>query len=68
VTIAYIRKTYGLPVKVGMEVRIRAGAGTSFDGKPGKVLRASGQYVVVKGETWRASFHPLDIECKVAAS
>lgn len=62
-SIEYIRKTYGLPVKVGQQVRIRKGAGTWFDGFKGKVLRARGQYVVVKGETWRGNFHPGDIEC-----
>jgi hypothetical protein len=62
----YIRKAYGIPVKVGMEVRIRKGAGSWFDGMTGKVLRAQGQYVVVKGETWRGNFHPADIECAEA--
>ena len=61
-SIAYIRKTYGLSVKVGDQVVIRKGAGTSFDGMQGKILRARGQYLVVKGETWRGSFHPGDIE------
>ena len=61
-SIAYIRKTYALPVKVGMEVGIRQGAGTWFDGMRGKVLRAHGQYLVVAGATWRGNFHPGDIE------
>lgn len=58
----YIRKTYGLSVKVGQEVRIRKGADTWFDGMTGRVLRAQGPYVVVKGKTWRGNFHPADIE------
>lgn len=65
-SIEYIRKTYGIPVRVGMAVRIRKGAGSWFDGMAGKVLRAQGQYVVVKGETWRGNFHPADIECPPA--
>jgi hypothetical protein len=62
VSIEYIRKTYGLQIKVGQQVSIRNGAGTWFDGLVGKVLRARGQYVVVKGETWRGNFHPADVE------
>jgi hypothetical protein len=61
-SIEYIRKTYGLTVKVGQQVRIRNGAGSWFDGMTGKVLRTSGPYLVVKGETWRGNFHPADIE------
>lgn len=60
-SIEYIRKTYGLSVKVGQQVSIRKGAGTWFDGLVGKVLRAQGPYIVVKGSTWRGNFHPGDI-------
>lgn len=59
-TIAYIRKTYGVDVKVGQPVRIRPGHFMS--GQIGKLLRARGQYLVVKGETWRGNFHPGDVE------
>lgn len=61
-SIAYIRKTYGLSVKVGQQVRIRKGAGTWFDGLTGKLLRAKGQYIVVAGSSWRGNFHPADVE------
>ncbi|ADU99400.1 hypothetical protein [Alicycliphilus denitrificans] len=61
-SIDYIRKTYGLTVKVGDQVSIRKGAGTWFDGLHGKLLRAQGQYLVVAGETWRGNFHPADVE------
>ncbi len=65
-SIAYIRKTYNLPIKVGMEVRIRVGAGSWFDGMTGTVLRAKGQYVIVRGSSWRGNFHPGDIEIPAA--
>ena len=61
-SIDYIRKTYGVPYKVGAQVRIRKGAGTWFDGLTGKLLRVRGQYLVVAGETWRGNFHPGDVE------
>lgn len=61
-SIAYIRKTYGLSVKVGQQVRIRKGAGTWFDGLTGKLLRAKGQYIVVAGSSWSGNFHPADVE------
>jgi hypothetical protein len=65
VSIEYIRKTYGLPVKVGMIVRIRKGACLVGNSLIGKVLRAKGEYVVVKGDTWHGYFRPADIECEI---
>ena len=61
-SIEYIRKSYGLAVKVGQQVRIRKGCGSLVDGLTGKVLRARGQYLVVAGSSWRGNFHPADIE------
>lgn len=61
-SIDYIRRTYGVPVKVGMTVRIRPGTGSLVDGLRGKVLRARAGYLVVRGETWVGDFHPADIE------
>lgn len=61
-SIEYIRKTYGLAVKIGDWVTVRKGAGSVFDGRPCKIIRADGPYLVLKGATWRGKFHPGDIE------
>jgi len=61
-SIAYIRETYGTHLKIGERVRIRKGAGTWFDGQEGKLIRAHGAYLVVRGSTWRGNFHPADVE------
>ena len=54
----YIRRTYGVPVKRGMRVRIRA-----FDGwTDGRVTSAT-HYVVVAPDQWpnaRLRYHPTD--------
>lgn len=63
-----IRRTCGLDIKVGMNVRIRNSAKSWFAGLSGKVLRAESGYVVVKGATWRGNFHPADIETAAPAS
>ncbi|AVS91428.1 hypothetical protein C8246_05980 [Paracidovorax avenae] len=65
-SIDYIRKTYGCQHKVGDQVAIRRGAGTSMDGMSGKLLRARGQYLVVQGSTWKGSFHPADVVAQPA--
>lgn len=60
-SIEYIRKTYGCTHKIGDQVSIRDGAGTRMDGRTGKLTRARGAYLVVRGDTWRGSFHPADV-------
>ena len=60
-SIEYIRKTYGCQHKIGDQVAIRVGAGTRLDGLRGKLTRARGAYLIVKGETWRGTFHPSDV-------
>lgn len=61
-SIEYIRKTYGTDVKIGQTVRIRIGCGSRFDGMHGKLIRAQGPWLKVKGDTWRGNFHPSDVE------
>lgn len=61
-SIAYIRKTYGVPFKVGQQVQIRRGKELFMGGQTGKLLRTSGPYLVVRGETWQGNFHPGDVE------
>lgn len=61
-SIDYIRKTYGLTLKIGEQVQIRRGAGTRLDGRRGKLTRANGAYLVVVGDTWRGTFHPADVQ------
>lgn len=60
-SIEYIRKTYGCSHKIGDQVTIRKGAGSSMDGMTGKLVRARGAYLVIRGETWRGNFHPADV-------
>jgi len=60
-SIDYIRKTYGLAVKVGQSVKIRPGCGSPMDGFTGQIIRAQGAYLVVRGATWRGNFHPADV-------
>jgi len=67
-SIAYIRKTYGLAHKVGDQVSIRPDAGTRFDGCKGRLVRARGQYLVIKGDTWRGTFHPGDVAPATASA
>jgi hypothetical protein len=62
VSIDYIRKAYGLDLKVGEQVRIKPGCGAASAGKRGKLVRARGQYLVVKGNGWDGHFHPGDVE------
>lgn len=66
-SIAYIRKTYGVPFKVGQQVQIRRGKELFMGGQIGKLLRARGAYLVVRGATWQGQFHPGDVEA-IAAS
>lgn len=66
-SIAYIRKTYGVDFKVGQQVRIRRGKELFMGGQIGKLLRARGQYLVVKGEHWEGQFHPGDVEALAKA-
>lgn len=58
----YIRKTYGIDLKVGERVKIRRGAGTGMDGQEGKLLRSRGSSLVVKSNHWKGSFHPFDVQ------
>jgi len=66
-SIDYIRKTYGCAHKIGDQVTIRKGAGSSMDGMTGKLVRARGAYLVIRGETWRGTFHPADVLAIVPA-
>lgn len=61
-SIDYIRKTYSVPFKIGDTVSIRKGCGSPLDGLTGKLVRAKGSYLEVKGKTWRGTFHPADVE------
>ena len=61
-SIAYIRKTYGVAFKIGDTVSIRKGCGSPMDGLTGKLVSAKGSYLSVKGKTWRGSFHPSNVE------
>ena len=61
-SMAYIRKAYGLDLKAGERVQIRRGAGTGMDGQEGKLLRARGSYLVVKAKHWKGAFHPSDVQ------
>lgn len=61
-SIAYIRKAYGVPFKVGQLVRIRDDKELFMRGKTGKLLRAKNQYLEVKGDGWWGQFHPGDVE------
>lgn len=58
----YIRKTYGIDLKVGERVQIRRGADTWMDGQEGKLIRARGPYLVVKAKHWMGAFHPFDVQ------
>lgn len=60
-SIEYIRKTYDCKHKIGDQVSIRVGAGTQMDGRTGKLTRARGAYLIVRGDTWRGTFHPDDV-------
>lgn len=60
-SIEYIRRHYGCNHKIGDTVQIRPGAGTLVDGRTGRLLRARGAYLTVKGETWKGDFHPADV-------
>lgn len=61
-SIAYIRKTYGVDFKIGDTVKIKYGACAMLGGRIGKLVRAQGSYLVVKGPGWGGNFHPSDIE------
>jgi hypothetical protein len=61
-SIDYIRKAYGLDLKVGEQVRIKPGCGAASAGRLGKLMRARGHYLVVKGSGWGGQFHPGDVE------
>lgn len=67
-SIAYIRKIYSVPFKVGQQVQIRNGEELFMRGQTGKLLRTQGPYLVVKGATWKGNFHPWDVEPVAAAS
>ena len=60
-SIAYIRKTYGVDFKIGQQVRIRPGAVSLCDGRTGKLVRARGQYLIVRGDGWGGNYHPADV-------
>lgn len=60
-SIAYIRRAYGVDFKIGQMVRVRPGAGSPTDGCTGKLVRARGHYLVVRGEGWVGNYHPSDV-------
>lgn len=62
-SMGYIRKTYGVPAKRGMAVRVRDG---HHKGRVGVIRRARHGYLVVTDKPgrygWWAVFHPKDLE------
>lgn len=61
-SIAYIRKFYGLDFKIGQMVQIKKGASELLGVRTGKLVAAKGQYLTVRGDGWAGDFHPNDIE------
>jgi aminoglycoside phosphotransferase (APT) family kinase protein len=63
-TMAYIRKTYGVPAKRGVRVRVKTQDGWSS----ATITCAKGQYLVVRPDAWpnaRPKFHPDDVDFEV---
>ena len=57
-SMGYIRRTYGIPVKRGMRVRVKA-----FDGWTDGRITSASHYVVVAPNKWpnaRIRCHPTD--------
>lgn len=61
-SIAYIRRFYGVDFKIGQMVHIKKGASELLGVRIGKLVAAKGQYLTVRGDGWGGNFHPSDIE------
>ena len=61
-SIEYIRKFYSVDFKIGDQVQIRPGAGSLVDGCIGTLTSARNAHLVVKGSTWKGTFHPSDVQ------
>ncbi len=60
-SIEYIRKHYGCSHKIGDQVKIRNSPELFKRGQVGKLIRAKGSYLTVKGASWCGNFHPNDV-------
>lgn len=61
-SIAYIRKAYGVDFKVGERLQIKPDAGGRLAGRTGKVTGTRNHYLRVKGENWEGLFHPTSLQ------
>ena len=61
-SISYIRTHYGVPFKIGDWLRIKPGASELLGVRTGKLVRAKGAYLTIKGSGWAGNFHPMDVE------
>jgi hypothetical protein len=59
-SIEYIRKTYGVPAKIGGKVRCKA-----WDGWCNGTITSADHHVIVRPDNWpnaRLRYHPLDTD------